>query len=87
MKIADNLSPKELELANLVDFYNASYTGSNYKHKLKRGLQLKSIIVNMVVALNAEKIDTEYKTSYDSCLRLFKNNRAISHREFYDRLT
>jgi hypothetical protein len=62
MKSADNLSPKELELANLVDFYNDVYTGTNYKHSLQKGLALKSIVVNMVVALNAESKDAAYKT-------------------------
>lgn len=84
MAIADNLTPKELELANLVDFYNEVYTGSNYKHKLKKGVKLRAIIMRLVSALNAESKNVEYRAVYDRCIRLYKNNRAISHREFYD---
>jgi len=86
MGIAKNLTPKELQLANLVDHFNDSFTGTNYKRSLKRGHHLKNIIMSLVLALDDESTDTDYLVKSESCMRLYKNNKEITHREFYDAL-
>lgn len=86
MAIADTLTDKELELANLVDWYNEHFTGTEHKYRLKKGRKLNGIIMNLVAALNQESGEANYMVRHMGQMILYKNNQAISDREFYDRL-
>lgn len=82
-KIEDTLSAKELELANLVDFFNDNF--ADRKAGKKKAVRLEAIILNLVKALNSES-DNTYKAEFESLMCLWKNNKPISNREFYDAL-
>jgi hypothetical protein len=82
-RIEDSLSNKEIELANLVDFFNDTFLDS--KRGKKKASQLQAIILNLVEALNAESKNT-YKAEYLSAMCLWKNGEPISNRAFYDAL-
>jgi hypothetical protein len=82
MAIAESLSNKELELANLVDFYNDNFTERRVGKK--RTARLEDIILNLIKAVNIES-----KNKYESAVRLgkiilWKDNSAISNRKFYE---
>ena len=84
MAIADSLNNKELELANLVDFYNDNFTERRVGKK--RAARLETIILSLINALNLES-----GIKYDAAIRLgkivlWKDNCAISNRKFYDSL-
>ena len=82
MAIAESLSNKELELANLVDFYNDNFTERRVGKK--RAARLEGIILNLIKAINLES-----RNKYDSAVRLgkiilWKDSNAISNRKFYE---
>jgi len=82
MSIADSLSDKELELANLVDFYNDNF--SERRVGKKRSARLETIILSLISAVNVESAN-KYSTAVKlGKIVLWKDDNAISNRIFHD---
>ena len=82
MSIADSLSDKELELANLVDFYNDNF--SDRRVGKKRSARLETIILSLISAVNVESA-IKYTTAVKlGKIVLWKDDTAISNRIFHD---
>jgi hypothetical protein len=84
MGIADNLTKKELELANLVDFFNDNF--ADRKAGKKKAAKLEAIILNLIKAINSESSTKYAADSMMGNMHLWKDGSAISNREFYDEL-
>lgn len=84
LKIEDTLTSKELELANLVDFFNDNF--SDHKADKNKAEKLEINILNLVKAINSESGTRYTADSMKGYIHLCKDGYPISNRNFYDAL-
>ena len=82
LKIEDTLTSKELELANLVDFFNDNF--SDHKADKDKAAKLEVNILNLVKAVNSESGTRYTADSMSGYIHLCKDGNPISNRNFYD---